>query len=62
MRFEIFDLGFVIDKMFGALKLLILRIGLFITDHCGKRIQIMFTDDLVLTEQLEYSKYTPFSG
>ena len=55
-------MGFVIDKMFDALKWLILRIGLLITDHCGKHIQIMFTDDLVLTEQLEYSKCTPFSG
>ena len=46
---------FVIDNMFNAPKWLILRIGLLITDHCGKDIQIMFTDDLVLTELLEYS-------
>ena len=56
-----FLIGFV-NGIFDALKWLILRIGLLITDHCGKHIQIMFTDDLVLTEQLEYSKCTPFSG
>ena len=49
------SLGFVIDNMLDDLKWLILRIGLLITDHCGEDIQIMFTDDLLLTELLEYS-------